>query len=371
MSSKKFYNDVEIKADIILDNETAERALTVDANGKVSSSAVTSTELGHLSGATSNIQTQISDVVADLAQEVTDRTNADAALQGEIDALEAEVAALPDPVVYKGTYDASTNTPTLANTDTDKNGFLYYVSVAGTVDFGAGPISFEVGDKVVNNGTTYDKWDMTDAVASVFGRTGVVVAEAGDYNASQVTNTPTGTIAATDVQSAINELDSDVQTVSTNLANHISNATGAHAATAISFNGTTSGLSATEVQAAIDELAARPTGSPGDIEQASFSLANNQAVPADVTGFLFNPASVRSFEALVSVEIDASSDLYEVFKIYGIQRGTDFQISVEGTGDESGVAFSITTAGQIQYTSTDVVGFATGVMKFRATVTNV
>jgi trimeric autotransporter adhesin len=44
-------------------------------------------------------------------------------------------------------------------------------------------------------------------VSSVFGRTGAVVAQSGDYSGSQITNTPAGDIAATDVQTALNELD--------------------------------------------------------------------------------------------------------------------------------------------------------------------
>lgn len=49
----------------------------------------------------------------------------------------------------------------------------------------------------------------SDAVSSVFARTGAVVAASGDYTASQITNTPAGGIAATDVQAALNELDTD------------------------------------------------------------------------------------------------------------------------------------------------------------------
>lgn len=47
------------------------------------------------------------------------------------------------------------------------------------------------------------------AVSSVFARTGVVVAANGDYTASQIANTPAGGIAATTVQAAIDELDSE------------------------------------------------------------------------------------------------------------------------------------------------------------------
>lgn len=47
------------------------------------------------------------------------------------------------------------------------------------------------------------------AVTSVFSRSGAVVAVSGDYNASQITNTPSGNIAAITVQAAINELDTE------------------------------------------------------------------------------------------------------------------------------------------------------------------
>lgn len=96
-------------------------------------------------------------------------------VQDAIDETNVRIDTLPDPIVYKGTYNALTNTPALSNTDVGKTGYLYQVNVAGTQNFGAGVISFDVGDKVVNNGTTWDKWDMTDAVTSVNGQTGTVV----------------------------------------------------------------------------------------------------------------------------------------------------------------------------------------------------
>ena len=46
-------------------------------------------------------------------------------------------------------------------------------------------------------------------VDSVFGRTGTVVAATSDYDANQVDFTPAGSIAATDVQAAIAELDTE------------------------------------------------------------------------------------------------------------------------------------------------------------------
>lgn len=123
------------------------------------------------------------DLVLDKAEEIKYTPSGDlvsANVQDAIDEVEAQILALPDPITYKGTWSAATNTPTLSNTDVGANGFLYQVIAAGTVDFGAGPISFEIGDKVVNNGTIWDKWDMTDAVASVNGQTGIVVLDTDD-----------------------------------------------------------------------------------------------------------------------------------------------------------------------------------------------
>ena len=87
----------------------------------------------------------------------------------------------------KGNWNASTNTPTLANTDTVALGNVYKVSVVGSVDFGAGSISFGVGDWVYNDGSIWDRAGGTaGAVTSVFTRTGAVVAQSGDYSHSEI-----------------------------------------------------------------------------------------------------------------------------------------------------------------------------------------
>lgn len=58
-------------------------------------------------------------------------------------------------------------------------------------------------------------------VDSFNGRTGVVVSQAGDYAAGIVANTPAGNISATNVQAAINELDSEKQATITGAATTI------------------------------------------------------------------------------------------------------------------------------------------------------
>ena len=121
------------------------------------------------------------------------------------------LAQLPDTVIggvdYKGTWNANTNTPNLVTATPDK-GDYYVVNVAGSTSLG-GITDWQVGDWAIYNGTAWQKVDNTDQVASVFGRQGTVVAQSGDYTASQITNVPAGDISATNVQAALNELDTE------------------------------------------------------------------------------------------------------------------------------------------------------------------
>lgn len=75
------------------------------------------------------------------------------------------------------------------------------------------------------------------------------------HDASAVSNVPSGNLAATDVQAALNELQSDVDTraTATALTDHINDATDAHDASAIS-NAPAGNLAATDVQGALNEL---------------------------------------------------------------------------------------------------------------------
>lgn len=76
------------------------------------------------------------------------------------------LANMPASVfTYKGGWNAATNTPELAD-GAGTSGETYRVTHAGAVDFGAGAISFVVGDKAVYNGATWEKWDVQDESAA-------------------------------------------------------------------------------------------------------------------------------------------------------------------------------------------------------------
>jgi hypothetical protein len=111
--------------------------------------------------------------------------------------------------------------------------------------------------------------------------------------------------------------------------------------------------------------------SAGDISEGTFSIINNEPLPTNITGLSFDTGIVRSFEAQVSIKIDATSDLFEEVIISGIQKGSSWGISIKSVGDVSGVQFSITNAGQMQYTSENYTGFVSGTLKFRALTTSI
>ena len=82
---------------------------------------------------------------------------------------------------YQGTWNATTNTPTLTSSVGTK-GYYYVVSVAGTTNLN-GITDWQVGDWAVFNGSVWQKIDNTDAVTSVNGYTGTVVLTAADVSA--------------------------------------------------------------------------------------------------------------------------------------------------------------------------------------------
>jgi hypothetical protein len=90
-------------------------------------------------------------------------------------------AAVLGALSYQGTWNASTNTPTLAS-GVGTKGYYYVVSVAGSTNLD-GITDWKVGDWAVYSGTAWQKVDNTEAVVSVNGQTGVVVLNAANVGA--------------------------------------------------------------------------------------------------------------------------------------------------------------------------------------------
>ena len=74
---------------------------------------------------------------------------------------------------YQGTWNASTNTPTLTSS-VGTQGYYYVVDVAGSTNLN-GITDWNIGDWAIYNGSVWQKVDNTDAVTSVNGQVGTVV----------------------------------------------------------------------------------------------------------------------------------------------------------------------------------------------------
>jgi hypothetical protein len=114
-----------------------------------------------------------------------------------------------------------------------------------------------------------------------------------------------------------------------------------------------------------------PTASAGDIDETVFVGANNQSTMVNVTGLAFSNAVVKSFNAMVSVEVQGTADKFELFELVGIQNNTGWYMSINSTGDDSGIEFDITNAGQITYTSPNITGYVSLTFKFKSETTSV
>ncbi|MFZ9145730.1 MAG: beta strand repeat-containing protein, partial [Sediminibacterium sp.] len=86
--------------------------------------------------------------------------------------VQNQISGMVGGVTYQGTWNASTNTPTLTSSVGTK-GYYYIVDVAGSTNLN-GITDWKIGDWAIFNGSTWDKVDNTDAVSSVNGFTGAV-----------------------------------------------------------------------------------------------------------------------------------------------------------------------------------------------------
>ena len=104
----------------------------------------------------------------------------------------------------------------------------------------------------------------------------------------------------------------------------------------------------------------------GDVNNSSASLLNNQASAVNITGLSFDNSISKSFIVKLTVNIDATIDLEEEFTIKAVYTGTDWTYTMTSVGEDSQVFPSVTSAGQVQYTTPSYSGFVSATAYFRA-----
>lgn len=114
--------------------------------------------------------------------------------------------------------------------------------------------------------------------------------------------------------------------------------------------------------------------SSGDISETPFTGAES-ASGANITGLVFATGSVRSFDAMVSVFIDATADLVADYRLRGVNKSGTWELTVgDVTGDAgiNDISFDINpSTGQVIYSSLTYAGFSSMPIRFRAISTGI
>lgn len=127
------------------------------------------------------------------------------------------------------------------------------------------------------------------------------------------------------------------------------------------------GEGATDWADAVTDAVAEFFG-PGDIRTTEAALANNTT--ADVAGLVFDTAYVQriKIEGIITrkISIPAATNV-EAFIIEGAYNGSEFNITVEFSGNDTEVDLFM-VGGQVRYTSADVTNTSEMTIKFKASV---
>ena len=119
----------------------------------------------------------------DVAERIKVITNGGGTSQSVLDtlaSLQAQISAISGGLSYQGTWNASTNTPTLTSSSGTSN-YYYVVSVSGSTNLN-GITDWVAGDWAIYNGTAWQKIDQTNLVISVAGRTGAITLTTADIS---------------------------------------------------------------------------------------------------------------------------------------------------------------------------------------------
>jgi len=232
------------------------------------------------------------------------------------------------------------------------------------------------------------------------GLSGHITQATDAHDASAISVVPTGNLAADDVQEALVELQTDIDTRATSsaLSTHTGATSGVHGVTGSvvgtsdnqtlttktidADNNTISNLETDNLKAGVLNTSTSLSGAsdlqipsalavktyvdavPAAIivSQTSFTIANNQSSAANITGLIFNPTLFRGVKIEYSIyrQTDTASSaraqIGQLRFVYNTQAAS-WLLSDDFAGQDAGVTFEVDdSTGQVRYTSSDISG---------------
>lgn len=277
-------------------SSSAVAQVTVDAKGRVTSAANVNVTPAAI-GAVATTQLGVASGVA--------------TLDGTGKLTTAQIpASLIGGLNYQGTWNATTNIPALVSS-TGTKGFYYKVATAGATSLD-GLSSWNVGDSVVFDGTTWDKIDgITNEVISVSGKTGTVILTSTDVGLGNVTNV--AQLAATQTLAVTGDATASVTALSTGTialtlaasgvtAGTYDNSATQHSSFTVDAKGRITAVgTATTITPAWGSITGTPTTLAGygitDAQALNAKLTSISALSSASTGLVKLTAGVASFDS--------------------------------------------------------------------------
>ena len=224
-------------------------------------------------------------VPLDLAERIKVITNGGGTSQYVLDtltSLQNQINAISGGLSYQGTWNASTNTPTLTSSVGTTN-YYYVVGTSGSTNLN-GITDWVAGDWAIFNGTVWQKIDQTNLVTSVNSKTGAVTLTYTDVNAiGSITSTDGSVTVST--ASGVADLSVAVAGSSTNVIVQVRNTTGATLTkgTAVYISGATG-----QIPTVSKALASSDATSAQTLGLMSADLSNNSNGYVTVIGLVTN-----------------------------------------------------------------------------------
>jgi hypothetical protein len=107
---------------------------------------------------------------------------------------------------------------------------------------------------------------------------------------------------------------------------------------------------------------------PNDILPTTALILNDQSIPVEIPGLVFNPAQVRTIQVFSCYVFrqTLTEFLSESVDLKGSFNGTGWDFTQVSRGADTGVILTILPTGQVQYMSTNLADYVTGQIKYTA-----